>query len=126
MSAPNSEEVNTSLTDDETHSLGSHEVEDVDNAATSWSTPITSEGVARQIKAATDPLRKQLENLCDLMPELRRDALRSSGETSGLVQGPSGPWGDRFDKTKIPNLKIPEPKKPKPKIPKVPKYPRPK
>ena len=32
MSAPNSEEVNTSLTGDGAHSLGSHEVENVGNA----------------------------------------------------------------------------------------------
>ena len=91
MSAPNSEEVSTSLTGDETHSLGSHELEDVGKAATSSNTPITSEEVTRQIKAATDPLTKQLEKLCDLMRELPRDAPRHSGETSGLVQGPSRP-----------------------------------
>ena len=34
---------------------------------------------------------------CDLMRELRRDAPRRSEETSGLVQGPSRPRGDRFD-----------------------------
>ena len=60
MSAPNSEEVNTSMTGDETHSLGSREVEDVGNAAASSSVPNTSEERVRQIKAATDPLTQQL------------------------------------------------------------------
>ena len=46
MSAPNSEEVNTSSTGDETHGSGSHEVEDVGNAATSSCAPFTSEEVA--------------------------------------------------------------------------------
>ena len=57
MSAPNTEEVNTSTTADETHILGSHELVDVGNAATSSSAPITSEAV-RQIKAATDRLTR--------------------------------------------------------------------
>ena len=55
MSAPSPKEVNTSSTGDETHSLSSHEVENVVNAATTLSVPITSEEVARQIKATTDP-----------------------------------------------------------------------
>ena len=67
MSVPNTEEVNTSATDDETHSLCSHELEDVGNAAASLSAPITSEEIARQIKTATDALTEQLEKLCDLM-----------------------------------------------------------
>ena len=98
MGAPNSEDVNTNVTGDKTHRLGSQEVEDVGKAATGASVPITSEEVARQIKAATDPLTKQLEKLCDLMRELRRDAPRRSEETSGLVQGPPRLRGDRFDK----------------------------
>ena len=61
MSAPDSGEVNISLTDDETHSFGSHEVEDVGNAATSPSAPNTSEEVARHVKTATDSLTKQLK-----------------------------------------------------------------
>ena len=97
MSAPNTEEVKTSLTGDETHSLCSHEVEDVGNAASSSSTPITSEEVARQIEAAPDPLTKLLENLCDLMKELRRDSPKPSEETSSLAQGPSRPLGNSFD-----------------------------
>ena len=97
MSAPTSEEVNTSLTGDETHSLGNHEVENIGNAATSSSALITSEEVARQIKAATDALTKQLEKLCELMIELQRGTSRSSEETFGLVQGPPQPRSDRFD-----------------------------
>ena len=56
MSVLNTEEVDTSTTDDQTHRLGSHELDDVANAATGSSTPITSKEVARQIMAATDPL----------------------------------------------------------------------
>ena len=63
MSVPISEEMKTSMTGDETHSLGSHEVEDYGKSAASSSVPITSEKVARQIEAATDPLTKQLEKL---------------------------------------------------------------
>ena len=80
MSAPNSKEVDTSLTDDQTHGLGSHEIEDVGNAATSSSVPITSKEVARQIKSATDPLTKQLEKFSELIRELRRDAPKRSEE----------------------------------------------
>ena len=71
MSIPNTEEVNNSLTSDETHSSGSPEVEDVGNAAASSSLPITSKEVAWQIKAATDPVTKQLERLCDLISNER-------------------------------------------------------
>ena len=70
MSDRNTEEVNTSTTDDETPSLGSHEVEDVGNAADCSSVPITSEKVAWQIKVTTDPPTKCLEKLCDLKKEL--------------------------------------------------------
>ena len=83
------------MTGDETHSLDSHEPEDAGNVAASSSVPITSKEVARQIKVATDPLTKQLEKLCDLMKELRRDTSRRSEETSGLVQGPSRPRATR-------------------------------
>ena len=95
MSAPICEEVNTSLTGDDTHSSGSREVEDVGKAANSLSIPVTLE-VARQIKAATDPLTKQLEKLCDLKGELQRDAPRRSKETSSLIQGSLRPRGERF------------------------------
>ena len=78
MSAPNSEEVNTRLTCDKTHGLGNHDVEDVGNAATSSNVPITSEEVARQIRAATSLLTKRLEKFCDLTRELRRDTSRRS------------------------------------------------
>ena len=70
MSAPNSEEVNTSLTGDQTHSTSKLEVEDVGNVSTSSSAPFTSEEVARQNKAATVSLTKQLEKLCDLTMKL--------------------------------------------------------
>ena len=88
MSAPNTEEVNTSATDDETHIIDSHELENVGNAAGSSSGPVTSEEVARQMRAATDPLIRQLENLCDRIEELRRDSPRCSEETSSRLKVP--------------------------------------
>ena len=65
MSTPSTEELNISTTADETHSLGSHEAEDVGNVAASSSAPITSEEVAWQNKAVDEPLAKQLEKPCD-------------------------------------------------------------
>ena len=73
MSTPSIEEANTSSTGEQTRSLGGNEAEDFNCAATTLSTPITSEEVARQIRVATDPLTRQLEKLCDLVLELRRD-----------------------------------------------------
>ena len=87
MSGPNSEEANTSSTTEKTHSLDGNETVDVSSAATSLSTPITSEEVARQIRAATCPLTKQLEKLCDFMLELRRDTSRRTEETSAQSKG---------------------------------------
>ena len=98
MSPSNTEEVNTSMTGDVTHSVASHEVVDVGNAAASSNVPISSEKVALQFKVTTDPLTKQLEKLCDIMKELGRDTSRRSEETSGLIQGPSRPRGHRFDR----------------------------
>ena len=59
--------MNTSLTGEETHCLDGNEVEAVNSVSTGSSVPITSEEVARQIRAPTDPLTKQLKQLCDLM-----------------------------------------------------------
>ena len=78
-----------------THSLDGNEIEDVKSAATSLSTPITSEEVARQIRAATDLLTRQLEKLCDLMLELHKDASRRNEETCAPFQGPSRPNSER-------------------------------
>ena len=100
MNAPIAEGVNTSGTGDEAHSLGGHELEDVSSAANNSSALITSEKVARQIKAATDPLARQFERLCDLMKELRQARSRRNKEISGLTQGPSKPHGTRFDSQK--------------------------
>ena len=95
MNGPNIEEANTSSTGDEIHSLDGNEVGDVNSAATCLSTPITS--VARQIRATTDPLTRQLEKLCDLMLKLHKDASRRNEYTSAPVQGPSRPRSERFD-----------------------------
>ena len=97
MSALNSGEMNASFTGDETHSLGSHGVEDVGNAAASSSVTITLEEVARQIKAATNPLIKRLEKLCNLMKELQQDTCKRNEETFGLIQVPSKSRGDSSD-----------------------------
>ena len=85
MRGPNIEEAKTSSTGDEIHSLDGIEKGDVNSAATSLSTPITSEGVARQIRAATDVLTRQLEKVCDLMLELHKDAFRRNEEISAPV-----------------------------------------
>ena len=98
MSSPNTEEENTSSTGEETHSLDGNEIGDVNSAVTSLRTPITSEEVAGQIRAATDPLTRQMEKLCDLMLELRRDTLRHNEGTSAPVKGPSRTRGEKFDK----------------------------
>ena len=87
----------TSLTSDETHSIDGNENKMITSAATSLSTPITSEEVALQIRAATDPLTRQLEKLCELMPELHKDASRRNEETSAPVHEPSRPRREWFD-----------------------------
>ena len=97
MSSPNSEQINNSMKGDEYHSLGSHEIEDVGSAAVSSSVPITSEGVERQIRAASNPLKKRSKMLCDLMRELRRDTVRRDEGTFAYIQGPSEPRGASWD-----------------------------
>ena len=61
MSTPILEEVNTSDTGDEDNSLSGDEPKDVNSATSGLSTTVTSEKLARQIKAIIDPLTKQLE-----------------------------------------------------------------
>ena len=97
MTQKSTGEFDTSLTGEETHSLDGNEVEVVNGAATGLTVPITSEEVARQIRAATDLLTKQLEKLGDLMKKLRPDTARRDEGTSAPAQGPSGPRGDRYD-----------------------------
>ena len=84
-------------TGDGTYILNGHEPEDVNSATSSLNIPVTSEEVARQIKAATDPLTKQLERLCDLIEELRQVPPRRNEDTTGLIQRPSRPHSSRFD-----------------------------
>ena len=88
------EEINTSSTSKENHSLDGNEA--VNTAAASSSVPITPEEVARQIEAA-DSLTRQMENLCDLMKEPHKDIARRNEGTSAQIQGPSGPIGERYD-----------------------------
>ena len=86
MSVPNIEEANASSTAVETHSLDGIRITEINSVATSLSTPNTSEEVARQIRAATDPLMRQLEKLCDIMLDFHKNAYRRNEETSLLVK----------------------------------------
>ena len=97
MSASNTGEVNTNMTGEEIHSLDDHKVEDVNSAAATTGVPNTSEEVARQIKAATDPLTKQLGRRCDLMVEIRRDTSRRNEGAYAPNQGPSGSRCEKYD-----------------------------
>ena len=85
------------MTGEETHCSDVNEVEDVYSAATGISVPITSDEVARQIRAANDALMKLSEKLCDLMRDLRRDAGRRDEGTSAPIQGLSGPCGRKYN-----------------------------
>ena len=89
--------MNTSLRGEEIHSLDGNELEDANSAATGLSVPITSEEVALQIGATTNPSTKQLEMLGELMGELHRDAAKREKGTSAPAQGPSGKRGSRSD-----------------------------
>ena len=71
-----SEGVNITETDDETRSLTWQELGYVSNAGSTQNTPVLSEEVARQFKAVTDPLTKQLELHCDEIKELRQAPIR--------------------------------------------------
>ena len=96
MVTPIVEGVNTNETSAETHNLSVHEPEDVKSATSKSGTPVTSEEVARQIKAATDSSTRQLEWLCDLMKELKRATTKRNEETSGLFQSILRPHSSRF------------------------------
>ena len=65
MSNPIKEEANINEFNDETHSLFGRELRDVSIADGNLSIPFKSEEVTRQIKAASKPLRQQLERLFD-------------------------------------------------------------
>ena len=56
MSGSQFDKANTSSTDEGSHKLDRNEIGDVKSAANSLSTPITPDEVARQLRAATDPL----------------------------------------------------------------------
>ena len=56
MSNPFNEGVNTGKTNDETRSLVGQQLADVNGVGSSQSIPVSSEGLARQIRAVTDPL----------------------------------------------------------------------
>ena len=65
MSYPNSRGVNTAVGYDKTSSLNRQVTTDVNNTGNNPDTPVTSKELARQVRAVTDPLSKQLELLCD-------------------------------------------------------------
>ena len=96
MSTSIDEGVSANETGGETHSLTSHEPADVNNASSSLSTPVTSEEVATQIKAAVDPLNRQLERPPDLMKDLRQVPPSRNEKTTGSVLGPSRPYSIMF------------------------------
>ena len=87
--------MNTCLPGEETHSLDGNA--DANSAAATSILPITSQDVPRQIRAATDPLTKQLEKLCDLTKELHRDTARRNDGTSAQIQNHSGSRGEKYD-----------------------------
>ena len=97
MSSQISERLNTTKTHDETFSLIGQKLGYINRAGSNLSTLVTSEEATRQIKAATDPLTRQLERLCDLMRELRQAPPKRNEETSGLIQGSSRSPNHRCD-----------------------------
>ena len=62
---------------------------DIKSTDSSPSTHVTSEEVAQQLRAVTDPLPEQLELLCNLMKDLPQSSLRRSEKSRGLAQGSS-------------------------------------
>ena len=97
MIVPNTEELNTSGSGDDSHCLDSHELEDFGCATSKSSASNKPEEVPRRIKAATDPLKRQLQWFHELMKELGRASPRRNEETSCLTQGLSRPHGSVFD-----------------------------
>ena len=67
-----------------------------------------SKEVARQIKAATDPLTEQLERLCDLKKELRPVSPKRNEKTTGLIQGPSRLHSKSFDSRCFDEKRMPD------------------
>ena len=70
--------------------MSDHEIE------TSSSVFVTSEEVARQIKAVTDPLSQQVAHLCELLRELRNEQVNRRHEetaSSGAASSSSGSVG---------------------------------
>ena len=52
--------------------------------------PVTSEEVARQTKATTDPLTKQIERFCDQIKDPKRNSLRHKEKADSQAQTPCG------------------------------------
>ena len=69
-------------TDDDTSSFKSNTLTDVDGENNTPAVTVTSEAVARQVKAATDPLTKQ----CDLIKDFRQNRLRRKEEANNPLQ----------------------------------------
>ena len=78
---------------------------------TSPSVSVTSEEVARQIKAVTNPLSQQLAYLCEIMRELRNEQVnrrheetassRAARSSSGI-----GGWSDRRNTLRVWKLSL--------------------
>ena len=62
-------------------------------AETSPSVSVTSEGVARQIKAVTDPLTQQLAHLCELRQKLRNEQAHRCHEEAASPRAASTSTG---------------------------------
>ena len=89
MSTSIVEWLKTSEIGDIIHNSSDHKQEVVNRLTTNLCTLVTSRKVARQITVATDPLTRQLEQLCDLMKNLRQGPPKHNEETHALVQCPS-------------------------------------
>ena len=89
--------MNTTETNNETHSLTRQELRNVNSAGISQSTPDKSEKVARQIRVVTDSLTKLLKLRCYLMEELRQALLRRSGRLMVCFKALPEPPNHKFD-----------------------------
>ena len=102
MSRRRKQGTNTVDSADGTNSVSGNVLMDVNIEIGSEENLLMSDEVSRQIKAAADPLTKQLGCLCDLIRASRRKWLRPKEEVNNPVQGSSRATGNRSDNmTKI-------------------------
>ena len=79
--------MNSTETNDYPSTLNGPDLVDVNSAGSSQNNSLKSGKAARQIKAVTGPLFKQLYLLRNLKKDLRQGLVRRNEETSGLFQG---------------------------------------